>query len=202
MQIIYLSKSTLFFILSFLSLSILIDLPSLIILSFFIAFFSCLLFRKKRSFPLIEKVDEEKIFFSPVTGTITKIKDNQISITVSPWNEYGIFLPFQSEIINVQYSNYSNKKISLNRKETPQSVLLELQNKKNVRVNIHFFKFSYSLLPQLLVLPGDRGKRQANIGYFPFGGLVNIKFKNENKIIVKEGQRVASNKTIMASFTK
>jgi phosphatidylserine decarboxylase len=49
-----------------------------------------------------------------------------------------------------------------------------------------------------MVMPGDRGGRRVNIGYFPFGGTVMLYLPKKYEILIKTNDEVTAGETIMA----
>ena len=47
-------------------------------------------------------------------------------------------------------------------------------------------------------MPGDRGGRRVNIGYFPFGGTVVLYLPKKYEILVKVNDDVNAGETIFA----
>ena len=157
-------------------------------LVFIVYIFFYLLFRKKANYFRDDPVIKAGIVFSPCNGKIVSIKntDNdrvKIKIAIYPWKEMGIFMPISSEIINLWRSK--------------EEVILELANNLDL-IEIHFFKRSFGFWPELIVSAGDRGARQVNIGFFPFGGLLELDLPKKYEILIKNFTEVIAGETIIA----
>ena len=61
-----------------------------------------------------------------------------------------------------------------------------------------FFKCRLGLWPELIVMPGDKGGRRVNIGYFPFGGTVMLYLPKKYEILIKSNDEVLAGETILA----
>lgn len=114
----------------------------------------------------------------------------------------GIFLPLSCEIKNLLVlkgqSFFRLKKAieELGAKEG-KGVSLALDN-RGESVGLTFYKCKVGLWPELMVMPGDRGGRRVNIGYFPFGGTVMLYLPKKYEILVKTNDEVTAGETIFA----
>ena len=127
------------------------------------------------------------VVFSPCNGNIISIQEGeetvQIAISIKPWREMGIFLPISSEIKNLWRSK--------------NEVILELESRNDV-FELHFIKRLLGFWPELIVMAGDKGGRQVNIGFFPMGGIVVLSIPKKYEILIKDLNKVIAGETIMA----
>jgi phosphatidylserine decarboxylase len=143
--------------------------------------------------------------FAPVSGKVEKINNEgrkYILFKIGLLNEEGIYLPFTCEIKNLSFhSDFSSFRFSSPKDISDEKgTVLELSDKKKRSISMQFVRFVSGKLPELIVLPGDRGRRQVNIGYFPFGGYVKLLLPSESEIVVKEGDKVVATEAIVARF--
>ena len=118
------------------------------------------------------------------------------------WKEMGIYLPLSCEIKNLlvlkgqSFFRYFKAVEVIGTKEG-KGVSLALDN-RGESLGLTFFKCKFGLWPELLVIPGDRGGRRVNIGYFPFGGTVMLYLPKKYEILVKSNDEVNAGETIIA----
>jgi phosphatidylserine decarboxylase len=65
-------------------------------------------------------------------------------------------------------------------------------------IGMTFYKCRLGLYPEVLVMPGDRGGRRVNIGYFPFGGTLMLYLPGKYEILSKNNDEISAGETIMA----
>jgi hypothetical protein len=149
--------------------------------------FLYVLFRKKPNRFRDNPVATTGVIFSPCNGNIIAINYKeeviQIVLAIMPWNEMGIFLPLSSEIKNLWRSR--NK------------VTLELEN-KNELIELYFIRRLFGFWPELIVMAGDKGGRQVNIGFFPLGGKVVLSIPKKYEILIKDSKKVIAGETLIA----
>jgi hypothetical protein len=160
-----------------------------------------------------DPVTTKGVIFAPANGKIMHIENNvshgiygdqmmEIQIMIPWWKEMGIFLPLSSEIKTLTVlrgQSFLRTKIAeevIGTKEG-KGVSLALDNRGET-VGLTFFKCKLGLWPELMVMPGDRGGRRVNIGYFPFGGTVMLYLPKKYEILLKTNDEVTAGETIMA----
>lgn len=118
-----------------------------------------------------------------------------------PWNvEYGIYLPFTSEVIDLvsergrSHFRYSAEKKFLAR----AGLVVTLRDLKGDEIGLQLIKCPLGLWPEIKVMPGDRGKRQANIGLLPFGGTLVLYIPNKYEILIQVGQELMAGESLIA----
>lgn len=187
------------------------------LLPIIIYFFFHVWFRKKRVYYKEDLHLKNTILFSPVNGKIVSIRDNinhvhygenlyEIQIRVSPFREMGIFLPQTAEILDMlvfKGEGWFRWKSSLfpdQSKKVFSGLCVFLKNNLDIRIGLQIVKCPLGLWPELCVIPGDRGKKQVNIGYLPLGGTVLLYLPKKYEIIVSSETDVVAGQTILAGL--
>lgn len=169
--------------------------------------------RKSRNDFRDDPISTRGVIFSPANGKIVHIEHNvshgfygdqliEIQIMIPWWKEMGIFLPLSCEIKNLlllkghSFFRYLKVVEVLGSKEG-KGVGLSLDN-RGESIGLTLFKCKFGLWPALIVMPGDRGGRRVNIGYFPFGGTVMLYLPKKYEILVKNNDEVNAGETIFA----
>lgn len=169
--------------------------------------------RKSRNDFRDDPVSTKGVIFSPVNGKIVHIEHNvshglygdqliEIQIMIPWWKEMGIFLPLSCEIRNLlvlkgQSFFRLRKAVEVLGTKEGKGVSLALDN-RGESVGLTFLKCILGFWPELMVMPGDRGGRRVNIGYFPFGGTVMLYLPKKYEILVKTDDEVNAGETIFA----
>lgn len=201
----YISKSTISIFIILLSLFVLIGAWYLVLIGVLIFAITLALFRKKKNDYYEEQLTTIGTIYSPISGKVVRASraedgSNVVAIKTGLFHPYGIYLPFTSKIENLVFNNdlkTSRFSTSLN-PEKESGVVLELSDKKERKIQIQFVRFITGKLPELVILPGDRGRRQVNIGYFPFGGVTIIYLPEACELVAKVGDRVIATESILA----
>ncbi len=169
--------------------------------------------RKSRNDFRDDPVTTRGVIFSPANGKILHIEHNvshglygdqliEIQIMVSWWKEMGVFLPLSCEIKNLlvlKGRSFLRTRKALYELGSAEGkgVALALDN-RGENLGLSFYKCKLGLWPELMVMPGDRGGRRVNIGFFPFGGTVMLYLPQKYEILVKTNDEVTAGETIMA----
>lgn len=169
--------------------------------------------RKNRNDFRDEPMSTKGVIFAPVNGKIVHMENNvshgmygdqlmEIQIMIPWWKEMGIFMPLSSEIKTLMVlkgQSFLRTKIAeevIGTKEG-KGVSVALDNRGET-IGLTFFKCKLGLWPELMVMPGDRGGRRVNIGYFPFGGTVMLYLPKKYEILLKINDEITAGETIMA----
>lgn len=172
-----------------------------------------IILRKKRNDFRDDLITTKGVIFSPSNGKVIHLEQNvshglygeqltEIQIMVPWWKEMGIFLPLSCEIKNIlilkgqSFFRYLKAIEVLGSKEG-KGVSLALDN-RGENVGLTFLKCKFGFWPELMVMPGDRGGRRVNIGYFPFGGTVMLYLPKKYEILIKLNDEVNAGETILA----
>lgn len=186
----------------------LLALPVLIVYSALL-----LLFRKKIGVFKENPAITEGVLYSPSNGKVVQINpdsthpkfgENLIEVVVRiPWQVgYGIYLPYTSEVKDLMavkgrdYFRFSKK--DQERLADRAGVMISLMDQKGDEIGLQLIKCPTGLWPEIKVMPGDRGKRQANVGLIPFGGTLALYIPNKYEILVQKGQEVVAGESLIA----
>lgn len=183
-----------------------------------IIFFSAYLFvyfllRKNRNNFRDDPVATGGVIFSPVNGKIIHIEKNishglhgeqmlEVQIVIPWWSEMGIFMPLSAEVKALlvlkgkSFFRYKQIEEALGSMDG-KGVSLSLDNRGET-IGLTFLKCKFGLWPEIMVMPGDKGGRRVNIGYFPFGGTVVLYLPKKYEILIKADDEVSAGETIMA----
>lgn len=169
--------------------------------------------RKNRNDFRDDPVSTRGVIFSPANGKIINIEHNvshglygdqliEVQIMVPWWKEMGISLPLSCEIKNLlvlKGRSFLRTRKAINELGSSEGkgVSLALDN-RGESLGLSFYKCKLGLWPELMVMPGDRGGRRVNIGYFPFGGTVMLYLPKKYEILIKTNDEVTAGETIMA----
>ena len=162
-----------------------------------------------RDDPIITK----GVIFAPANGKIVHIEQNvshgmygdqliEVQIMIPWWKEMGVSMPLSAEIKTLlvlrgqSFFRYHSAVEVIGTKEG-KGVSLALDNRGET-IGLTFFKCKLGLWPELMVMPGDRGGRRVNIGYFPFGGTVMLYLPKKYEILLKINDEVTAGETILA----
>lgn len=185
------------------------------ILTVLVFFYAALyiVLRKSRNDFRDDPITTKGVIFSPSNGKIINVEHNvshgmygeqliEIQIMIPWWKETGVFLPLSCEIKNLlllkgqSFFRYKKAVEVLGSREG-KGVGLALDN-RGESIGLTFLKCKLGLWPELMVMPGDRGGRRVNIGYFPFGGTVMLYLPKKYEILVKINDEVNAGETIFA----
>lgn len=184
----------------------------LVVLLFFYALLYVVL-RKRRNDFRDDPMTTRGVVFAPANGKIVHIEHNvshgvygdqlaEIQIMIPWWKEMGISMPLSSEIKTLMvlkgqsFFRYHKAEEVIGTKEG-KGVSMALDNRGEI-IGLTFFKCKLGLWPELLVMPGDRGGRRVNIGYFPFGGTVMLYLPKKYEILMKINDEVTAGESIVA----
>ena len=160
-----------------------------------------------------DPITTKGVIFSPANGKILHIEHNvshgmygdqliEIQIMIPWWKEMGVFMPLSAEIKTLlvlkgqSFFRYLKAEEVIGTKDG-KGVGLALDN-RGESIGLTFFKCKLGLWPELMVMPGDRGGRRVNIGYFPFGGTVMLYLPKKYEILMKINDEVTAGETILA----
>ena len=169
--------------------------------------------RKSRNDFRDDPISTKGVIFAPINGKVIHIQNNvshgvygenfvEIQLMVPWWKEMGIFLPLNCEIKNLIVHKGSSifrylKVAEVIGSSEPKGIALSLDNRGDT-VGLSFYKCKLGLWPEIIVMPGDKGGRRVNIGYFPFGGTVMLYLPKKYEILLKINDEVTAGETICA----
>lgn len=192
----------------------LFNLKKILIVTAVVYFILFILLRRGKNDFREDSTSSRGVIFSPVNGRVVHIEHNishatigeqytEIQIMLPVWKEMGIYLPYSCEIRDLHIlkgdSFWRRKKMdeALGTNEG-KGISLTLDNKEGSIVGLSFLKCKFGLWPEIMVMPGDRGGRRVNIGFFPFGGTVVLYLPKKYEILVKENDEMIAQNTIVA----
>ncbi len=209
-EVTYLSFASIVY--AFLKLPLLLEIP--ILLGSSLVLF---LFRRGR-IPYRETLKMEgEIYLSPVHGTIESVRHSvpgsvfsfpchEVRISLSFWDEKGLYLPTNAESSFMK----SSKGLKLSRRgpghffygslEDVSHTDLTLLSKNNTQTLIRFIDCPLGLKPSIWLKSGDRGRGAACFGYYPFGGTLLIYLPATSDVLVYEKERVTPGQTVIAAL--
>jgi phosphatidylserine decarboxylase len=182
-------------------------------ISFFTYLILYVILRRNRNDFRDDPMITKGVIFAPANGKVVHIENNvshgmygdqlvEIQIMIPWWKEMGVFMPLSAEIktlIVLKGQSFLRTHIAeevIGTKEG-KGVSVALDNRGET-IGLTFFKCKLGLWPELMVMPGDRGGRRVNIGYFPFGGTVMLYLPKKYEILLKINDEVTAGETIMA----
>lgn len=174
------------------------------------------IFRRKAS-PYRENVVNraEGMIYAPVNARIISVRDNvnhvifgknlkEVQLGIPWWSEAGIYLPIKSEIKDFQSKDgksifrFKTDAIPDQSSMSVAGVCLSLETNKKQFIGMQFIKCMLGQWPELIVMPGDRGKERANIGFFPFGGTVLMFLPENFDVVINKDNEVIAGETVIA----
>lgn len=150
------------------------------------------LFRRRFNFFREDQVTTRGSIYAPVTGKVISVKNIEantveVAIKMNIFSGYGIYLPISARVNNVVFNDA----------KFGTKITLEDQLERKVRL---FFENSiFKRDPELVIMPGDLGRRQVDIGFYPFGAVVKLQVENAKQII-NLNDRVSGGETIIGRF--
>ena len=193
-----------------------LDVTIILVMSIYLS--CCLLFRRLNRNILDGPAFSNEVLFSPINGKIISVRKQvdhayfgknkcEIRIASSWFNEMGIYLPFSSEVKDIKVkkgdSFFRYRKSEFFQKEHMiDSLSLTLGSDKLDCIGVQFVKCYFGVWPEVALMPGDRGRRHANIGYFPFGGTVICYIPNNYEALVEVGDKVKACESLIAGLPK
>lgn len=159
------------------------------------------------------------LIFSSVNGEVISINEginhvyvgtkcSEIKIQIGMGEEMGISAPMTSELKECFFENgksylrFKKFPIPLQDRHVMSGHFFLMEDIDQVKVGMHFVKSFLGFAPRIRLLPGDRAKRQVNIGYWPFGGTLLVYVPKEFEILVKEQELIVAGVTPIAARTK
>ncbi|MBT3584337.1 MAG: hypothetical protein HN509_05505 [Halobacteriovoraceae bacterium] len=158
----------------------------------------------------------EGVLYSPVNGRVAEIRNSckhktfgeeltLIKIIIPPWKEMGVYLPFSSEVRDLvvengkPYFRWSKQNVIEESVATP-GLSICLASPEGEQIGLHIMRCVFGGWPEIAVMPGDRGKRQVNIGHIPFGGTLLLYLPPNYEILISEGDDVLAGETLVAGL--
>lgn len=154
-------------------------------------------------------LNQDIICLSPIFGKVEKVEDVQyhpifggqlVKISLEPlWlQSFGVYMPTAGEICFYGETDEKGKTPNKRHSRLKRILNLQIETKKGGKVGLDFHPGLLKQKPKMWVRTGDRGKRAANIGYFPFAGSVHFYIRASDEVMVKEGDLVHAGQTPVA----
>ena len=160
---------------------------------------------------------KNNMVYGPVNGKVLSVKKNvnhkifgndltQIQIQIPFWRETGVFLPMTLEITDMivqkgrEWWRWSGAELPDQKDKVMPGLSVTCQGVNGADIGIQFHKCYLGFWPELRVIPGDRGKVQVNIGFFPFGGTVVLYLPSNYEILIDKNNEMIAGQTIVAGL--
>jgi phosphatidylserine decarboxylase len=171
-------------------------------------------YRKEHKDFLESQHSTEGVVLSPVNGVVQSVRSSvdheifgnsclEILISIPWWKEWGIRMPVTGEVVDSQeiknksyfryFSLQDGDSTTVN-----SGTFYTFLTPKGEKIGLQFLPCPLGLSPQIVLMPGDRGSRVANMGFFPFGGSVLIFLSQNYEIMVNIGDQITSGETPLA----
>jgi len=189
----------------------------------FLYVFVFYLFRKHQKFSAKNPTGgNEGLVFSPCNGNVEAIRTGvnhalfgenllEVKLEIPLFEEMGIYLPQSVDVQEFvikkakkffQMSLLQDLSQISQKKEILEGVLLTLKNTSGEKIGLQILNSFFSFWPEVYVMPGDKGRRNANIGYAPFGGHIFLYLPAQYNAQVRVGDRVNAFESILATTIK
>ncbi len=153
--------------------------------------------------------------YSPINGEVISIQKSidhdvfgkdmiEMRLAIPFFKEMGLFLPTNSEVVDIKASRGQKEfrlKKSLRKISSDTGLSLAFKSSNGCKFGMQLIPCSLGMWPEVALLPGDRGKLGANIGYFPFGGTVLLYLPKESEILISESAKLIAGETLLAGYT-
>ena len=183
-------------------------------LSFFVFYLAIyFVLRKGRNDFRDDQVSTKGVIFSPCHGKIINIEKGishvaygdhltEIQIMIPWWKEFGIYLPLSSEVKNIIVHKGRSFFRYLKASEVVgtgigKGLSIALDNWGET-IGLTLYKCRIGLWPDILIMPGDKGGRRVNVGYFPLGGTVILYLPEKYEILINIEDEISAGESIIA----
>jgi hypothetical protein len=170
-----------------------------------VAFF--LVFKKNKVLLKDSLSNTIDILVSPLTGEVISVESNdketKYFLKVSCFKNFGLYFPFSAVIGKIK-NNQSKRIKGVYQKELAtrdfRHTEVEFKNKLDVSVKIFIYHCMNNVKPHIWLKTGDKGRVSSNLGFMPFGGVVEIVTNNKCDQLVEVGDKVFAGSTPLAGF--
>ena len=188
----------------------------IIILCYILALY---IFRQNRLTYKDDVAFKNDVFYSPVSGILKSVRHNvdheffgtglsEVHIMMLPWEEFGIYLPFTCEVKELKA--HRGKRLLRTRSHFTKylepmaqtGINLICEGVNGSTIGLKFMQCLVGGWPEIALLPGDRGKRRTNIGYFPFGGSLILYLPSHTQLLVEVGDKLIAGVSVFAGLIK
>ena len=190
--------------------------PNLFLVALLISYLVLLiLFRKSRLVIHEDSSVPDGFVLSPSNGKVLAIRRGvfhetfgqdltELRISLSWFSEVGLSFPVTGEVESyklrkgVSFLRLGRKKLEDENRPLLHAKLLAIKGKNGEDIGMEFLKCELGLESELWVRPGDKGKRKARLGYFPFGGTILVYFSGDYEILAGQGEKLVRGETPLA----
>ncbi len=207
MRFFLISYSQILFSLT-ISILFLFIFPPLGVLFLLLLILALFILRKKNFLRSSLEQWSTKIFLSPISGKVLKIKNGDVTeifIKVGLFSGWGLYLPVKSRVLNFINQNRDRETLPLiiNKKlkclDKTSSTLLEFEAH---RFNFYLEFWNRNLFSQTIlnIDTGDIGVSGACTGLFCGGGVVKLVIPSDFKLLIEENMQIKAVKTLIAKL--
>ena len=215
MKFSYLSRGIIFILVFFLALAWFFQQNT--IFNFLLLFSLLLFFSFRKASLKLDYYSEvpNSFIVSPTNGVVYSVRKNvdhnifgkglsEIRVSSMWLNEFGLGFPLDGEVRGLKnregksFFRLFRKGLENDEKIQVHAKILEIEGKSGQGVGLEFIKCELGLDVDLWVKPGDRGKRSARLGYFPFGGTVLIYLPPHFDVLISQGDKCVQGSTPIA----
>lgn len=197
---------------SFIKLPLLIEIPVLLLTSLVLFIF------RRSHVPFRDTIKNDgEIYLSPVHGRVESVRHavyssdypspcHEVRISLSFWDEKGMYLPTSGEVSYLKASK--GKKV---KRSSPPHIFygpveelahtdFTLTSKNSTGTLMRFIDCTTGMRPTIWLKSGDRGRAGACFGYYPFGGTLLIYLPASSDILVFEKETVIPGQTVIGAL--
>ena len=175
-----------------------------------------IIFRRKYS-PYKDNIlnRSDEMIYAPANARVISVREGvnhvvfgknlkEIHLGIPWWSEPGLYLPTKAEVKDFQSKEgrstfrFNSKPLADQSNMSLAGICLSLENAKNHIIGMQLIKCVLGQWPELVVMPGDKGKERANIGFFPFGGTVVLFLPDNYEILINPNNEVIAGDTAIA----
>jgi hypothetical protein len=197
---------------SFWKLPLLIEIPVLLLSSLVLFIF------RRGIVPDRDTIKSNgEIYLSPVHGKVESVRltvtsldylspCHEIRISVSFWDQKGLYLPTAGEVSylkaikGARVARGAPTHFFYGSLEEISHTDLTLKSKNCTETLMRFIDCTLGLRPAIWLKSGDRGRGGACFGYYPFGGSLLIYLPASSDILVYEQEIVVPGQTVLAAL--
>lgn len=173
---------------------------------------------RKSTVPYRDTIKNDgEIYLSPVHGRVESVRLNvsapdysspchEIRISMSFWDEKGLYLPTSGEVSYLK----ANKGKKIKRTSEPEVFYgpieelahtdFTLTSKNQTATLMRFIDCQTGKRPTIWLKSGDRGRGAACFGYYPFGGTLLIYLPASSDVLVYEKESVVPGQSVVAAL--
>ena len=208
MKFFYISKSTFFTF--FLIFCLCVVFSNIYFLFFWLVFFSVtlFLFRKKKINYREDQITTKGTIFAPVSGSVLDIWVDQdgaknVTLLTNLFDHYGIYMPSSGAVVDLSIlkDDYVYRLFTGDSFKGKDNTEIVFMDSLGNEIKLRLLRFFSSRRPELVILPGDRGMRMANMGYIPFGGLTTLVIPDNFEVVVSKNDNVYATDSIIARIS-